>query len=113
MNAVVVSAIFINAVIMNAVVILQDAQCRTFEIVELAAVHRLEEHPQGHKDHGNRQGDEQIKGFHNEGRSIQWRVTRCRRSAFNTTSAELADMPTPAIHGVSTPKAAAGIATRL
>src|SRR3546814_8927336 len=34
------------------------------------------------------------------------------RSAFSTTSSELADMPMPAIQGVTWPSAAAGMATR-
>ena len=38
---------------------------------------------------------------------------RRSRKAFNTTTAELADMPTADIHGASKPSAAAGIATRL
>ena len=49
---------------MDGVVILQDAHRRALEIVELSAVHGLEEDPQCKENNDDGQGYKKIKGFH-------------------------------------------------
>lgn len=79
----------------------------TFEILILAALQRPPE--QCGDDENQHQGkrNQEIQNIHEV---IQ---LRCSRSALRTTSSELADMPMPAIQGVTQPAMASGIARKL
>src|SRR5690348_17099418 len=101
-----------------AVVVLQDAQARPNQIVKLATVGRAEEDPDRDKDDDNAERDEQIECFHDQAVSSRCsaaaplhigaaaltpsraRAMRRRRKAFNTTTAELTDMPMPDSQGL-------------
>jgi hypothetical protein len=77
----------------SAIVVQQDLHRRGVEIVELARTHCPEEGPQRQHQHHEPQRDQKIEDVHT-----------C------TTSSELADMPSAAIHGWSQPVAASGTA---
>jgi hypothetical protein len=49
---------------MYTVVVLQNPHTRALQIVELAAIHRLEEDPERKENNSDREGYEQVKGFH-------------------------------------------------
>ena len=53
------------------------------------------------------------EGESGEGSVCEVLVKLARRSAFSTTSSELADMPIPATQGVTWPSAARGMAIKL
>ena len=94
---------------LRPVVVDHDAQSRPLEVVELAAVHG---EPEGGADHDREhdaQRDQQEEDVHAQRDS----AARLSRSAFSTTSNELADMPMPAASGVTPPASASGIAQRL
>ncbi len=96
----------------RSVVILKNAHPRSLKIIKLPAVHRAKKNPERDKHHNDGQGYQQIKRFHQRAFRRAAGMISSRR-ALPTTSAELADMPSPAIQGVSKPKAAAGMASRL
>lgn len=104
----------------RAVVVHDDAVPWAFEVVKLAASGRPQYDPGDDANEDEAQGNEQDEdvqcrargqalGVREAGRG--WGVSvgagdgldlkSVRRSAFSTTSSELADMPMPAIHGVT------------
>ena len=106
--------------------------CRAFHVVELAALHRPEKDEGDDRYQYEAQRNKQIQDIHEvtllvaahgiaclDHRAIKnldqsgRAATRDKRMAFRTTSREESDMPMPAIHGVTWPNAAAGMATAL
>ena len=98
--------------ILHAVIILQNAHAGPDQIVKLAAIGGPKKYPNRDEYDRNRERDEQVERFHYF-IIIFFAGVCASRSAFNTTKAELADMPSPAIQGLNKPSAAAGIASRL
>lgn len=76
---------------------------RPLHIIKLATANRPEEKPnyQAEQDQGQRY--QQVNNFH----------YLDNLKAFNTTINELSDMPMAAIHGITNPIAAAGMAQKL
>ena len=93
------------------------------EVFELAAPERPPEHHANDEDQHHGQRHQQVKDVHAVHQASVLtgllcaaagpEVPPCRRNAFSTTSKELADMPMPAIHGVTRPHMASGIAVML
>lgn len=93
------------------VVVMQNRMCRAFEVVKLSVVDRPDKEPGNNGDQNQSQRNEQEQDIHYarvEGRGMRegggeaallWNLLR--RSAFSTTSNELADMPMAAIQGVA------------
>ena len=88
-------------------VIHQDAVTGTVQILVLPGLQRPPEQCSDDEDQHQRQGDQKIKNVHSG------HYPRCRRNALSTTSRELADMPIPAIQGVTQPAMASGMARKL
>ena len=96
----------------GTIVIHEYPEGRPFEILELPLPQRPPEDDPDDEDDDHRQGDQQEHDVHHFTLTAS-RIGRCNRRAFRTTSSELADMPIPAIHGVTQPVMANGMASRL
>ena len=94
---------------LGAIIIHEDAIRGTFQILHLAALQRPPEDRANHKDQQDGDRNQEIETFHASSANGYF----CNRKAFMTTSRELADMPMPAIQGVTQPAMARGIAITL
>ena len=106
------SSVLLVCLLGGSIIILQNPHARAIEIIKLSTIHRTKKNPQRDKYDDDRQRYQQVERFH----QCAFRKTggmRSSRKALTTTNAELSDMPNPAIHGVSNPNAAAGMASRL
>lgn len=108
----------------GSVVVLNDAERRTFKVIELSAAHAPPEHCADQEHQHDAERNQQIEDVHAQRldrtapaagavRAGTLRGGRMSRNALATTSSELAAMPTPAIQGVSQPDTASGMASRL
>src|SRR5690606_36107240 len=108
------------------IVIHDDAPGGRAQVVELAGGHRPEERPHGDSDQYESKGYQQVENSHagtsrcagtrgsaRESTFGPFPTCRCTRVAFATTTSELRDIPSAAIHGASIPDAASGTAVRL
>lgn len=91
------------------VVVHQNAIARTFQVLELAALEEPPKNDTDDEDQGHGNGHQEVHDFHIAAPQA-FAADFCNRKAFNTTSSELADMPTPAIQGVTQPAMASGMA---
>ena len=90
--------------LIGVVVVGDHIQGRAVEVVELARVHG---EPEGRADR-----DREHEAQRNEEEEDVHGVPRSRR-AFATTASELADIPMPAMKGVTMPAKASGITSKL
>lgn len=108
------------------IVVHENAVSRSFHVVELSASQGPPEQRADDEHENDREGHQKIEDVHESGpdRMDQACGTTAaeapavseglrNRSAFTTTSTELAAMPSPAAQGVTQPKAASGTATTL
>ena len=98
------------ALTFGVIVVHQHPVGRPFHIVELTAAQRP---PEQKADQETNTTEIGTRIYIVSIRLPPSLLFRCKRIAFNTTSSELADIPIPAIHGVTIPIIAKGMARRL